>query len=220
MFFVLKNNRELIDWLWGFGLRIHFWIWQLKVSRSAVDIPLVISEDSPVGNTSHSLAATKAQGLSHLSCNSSSANPNSTTGSSSVAVSQHSDKASSNLCSTGRSSILLARGRPLHDPLKKEDFTDTSDWIGLLKVHRAWLSDASTKPLSFCKMNSWHCTLGEGQRFSAIQLPGQISSLWAFEMPIGETRKWQISCVLMEILRNLRNWNLQLTKPTFPQKHS
>ena len=174
-----------------------------------IDIPLVISEDSPVGNTSQSLAAIKAQGLSQLSCSWTSANPNSATGSLSAAVSQHSDKASSNLCSTGRSSILVANGRPPHDPFKKEDFTDTLDSIGLLQVHCPWFSDASAKSLSFCKMNSWHCTLGEGQRFSAIHLPGQISSLCAFEMPVSyykiprkcdHDHEVATACVFMEIL--------------------
>jgi len=147
-------------------------------------------EDSPSGNMSHSLAAIWAQGLSQLNSRWTSANPKTATGSLSVAVSQHSAKASSNLCSTGSSSRLNTNGRPPHEPLRKEDLTDTSDSIG-------WFSedsfpDASARPLSFCKMNSWHCTLGEGQRSSAIHLPGQISSLCAFEMPVEGMPKWII----------------------------
>ena len=147
-------------------------------------------EDSPFGNMSHSLAAIWEQGLSQLNCRSTSANPTTATGSLRVVVSQHSAKASSNLCSTGSSSRLNTNGRPPHEPLRKEDFTDTLDSIGWLSVDS--FSDASARPLSFCKMNSWHWTLAEGQPSSAIHRPSQISSLCAFEMPVEGIPKWII----------------------------
>ena len=163
-----------------------------------MNVPLVISEDFPFGKTSLSLAAIRAQGLSQVSCKWTSANPNTSTGSLSVAVSQHSANASSSDCSTGRSSRPFISGTPPHEPLKKEDLTVTlhDSVVGVmdsLLVDSSRICDAIVSNLSSCKQNSWHCTLGEGQQSSAIHLPGQMSSLWAFKMPFDRIQKQIIS---------------------------
>ena len=110
-------------------------------------------EDSPFGNTSHNLAATNAQGLSQLNCKWTSGNPTTETGSLSVAVSQHSDKASSRRWSTGSSSRLNAKGRPHHDPLRKEVLIITlaSD---SLSTFFSLPSDSGAKRLSSWRVSS------------------------------------------------------------------
>ena len=156
-----------------------------------VFLPLVIRDDSPFGNTSHNLTATKAQGLSQLIWRWTSGNPTTDTGSSSDVVSQHSDKVSSNLWSTGSSSRLNTSGKPPHDPLRKEDFTDTLVMHLLLEV--SFLTfDTVVKLLSWCRVNSWCFTLGEGQQSSAIHFPGQMPSLCAFEIPMTNKVRCEI----------------------------
>lgn len=149
-------------------------------------VPLEMREDSPFGNTSHNLAATNAQGLSQLNCKWTSGNPTTETGSSSVAVSQHSDKASSRRWSTGSSSRLNVRGRPLHDPLRKEDLIITLASDSLSTVF-SLPSNSGAKRLSSRRVSSCSSTFVEGQLSSAIHLPGQMSSLCAFEMPVNRT---------------------------------
>ena len=148
-----------------------------------VCIPLVISADSPLGNTSQSLAATKELGLSQVKYKWTSGKPTTATGSLSVFVSQHSAKTSSIPCSTGRSSRPFAKRKPPHAPLRYEDLTGTMDSVGSFSMIFSSLSDATASPLSVCRKNSCWCTFGEGQQSSAIHLPGHISFWCAFEMP-------------------------------------
>ena len=162
-------------------------------------VPLEMREDSPFGNTSHNLAATNAQGLSQLNCKWTSGNPTTETGSLSVAVSQHSDKASSRRWSTGSSSRLNAKGRPHHDPLRKEVLIITlvSD---SLSTFFSLPSDSGAKRLSSWRVSSCSSTFDEGQLSSAIHWPGQTSSLCAFEMPVNRSCSTKVQYLTIEII--------------------